>query len=112
MPTASQVELDEPDRRIDALIDYFADDGDDALRAWAVEALAGGLGVDAVVVEGESAARRLRALGDALGGRLALAIYQTPEQGPRLVEAVLEGLLVGLRDGPPEPVSEVVRRGL
>ena len=90
-------DLHEPDRRIDTLIDYIEADGDTALRTWAVEALAGGLGVDAVVAEGDTPDARLRALGEALGGRVALALALAPEDADKLVRAALEGYLRGLR---------------
>lgn len=104
-------DLEEPDRRVDSLIDFIKAEGDAELHSWAIEALAGGLGVDAVIVEGQTPAKRLRALGDVLGGRLALAINAAPGDAAGLVEAVLKGLLTGLRGDLPEPVSEAGRRG-
>jgi hypothetical protein len=91
-------DLHEPDRRVDALIDYIEGDGDPDLPVWAVEALSGGLGVDVAVTQGDGPVEVLEGLSEALGGRVALAIdVEGRDAGPRIMAAVLEGFLRGLR---------------
>lgn len=95
MPTT---DLHEPDRRIDRIIQFIEDDGDPDLPAWAVEALAGGLGVDVAVAAGNGPGEALEALAEALGSRVALAeAGEGRDASRRIREAVLAGFLRGVR---------------
>lgn len=90
-------DLDEPDRRLDALIDIIEGEAEPGLGGWAVEALAEGLGVDAVVLQGD-ALQRLQALSYALGAEIrALPQVQLIEN--TIIRVVTEGLRSGIAEG-------------
>ena len=94
----THADIHEPDRRVDELIDFVEAAREPGLAQWAVEAVAGGLGVDAVVVQGDGQEDQLEALGEALGGRLALALDGgSGDDRLGIVGAVLAGFLRGFR---------------
>ena len=88
------------DALLDALIDHIESDDDHFLQgAWAVEALADGLGVDVILLEGEGNVERMEALGEALGSRLVVMQATGGVSASDLVTATITGLLRGLCDG-------------
>jgi hypothetical protein len=87
-------DAEEPDRRVDALADWVVQH-EPGLAKWAIEALAGALWLDVLVLDDDDLAR-VRGLGEALGDaiRYAHRIHGTPLRD--LVGAALEGVLTAL----------------
>ena len=50
-PLPTEAELEEPYRRVDQLVGWLLEEDDEELSRWAIETLAGGLGLLAVVTD-------------------------------------------------------------
>ena len=94
--------LNEPDRWLDALIDYIESVHDDDLRVWAVEGLAGAVGVPTLVGDPDDDVRNVLRLAEGLAAVIWLAGQDPEERRSVLVAAdkaleVVEAEVAALR---------------
>lgn len=71
----------EPDRRVDRIIDFVEEQDEPGLAVWAVEAFAGGLGVEALVIYPDDPLGRVHSLVIALADALTIALAELPPDG-------------------------------
>lgn len=94
--TSPTTPLNEPDRRVDDLIDWISTQNEPGLAQWAVEALAGGVGVEIAVVVGDDDVDRVRSLAETLGDTVVLAHARGGEDQNRLVQTAIAGFVAAL----------------